>query len=102
MSPTIWKTSTLVLAGALAYVLGTGGNDASAEPQPHMKEALETLRTARAQLDKATADKGGHRAKAIVLTDQAIDEVKAGVEFDDAHKGDKRDAESTDPAPLAQ
>jgi hypothetical protein len=92
MSPTVWKTSTLVLAGALAYVVGTSGNDASAEPQPHMKEALETLRAARAQLDKANPDKGGHRVKAIALTDQAIDEVKAGIEFDDTHKGDKHDA----------
>lgn len=31
---------------------------------------------------KATADKGGHRVKAIQLTKDAIDEVKKGIAFD--------------------
>lgn len=81
-----WKVSTLALAGALAFV--TSANmirSAEAEDQPHMRAALVTLKTAHEQLEKATADKGGHRVKAMALTAQAIDEVKAGIDFDNKH-----------------
>lgn len=49
--------------------------------QPHMVTALDHLRMARTALDKAEADKGGHRAAAIDLTDKAIHEVEAGIDF---------------------
>ncbi len=97
----IWKASTLALAGALTFVIATGGNLALAEGQPHMREALETLRVARTQLDKADNDKGGHRAKAIGLVDQALEQVKLGIEFDDTHKNDKKSVDSTDASPEA-
>jgi hypothetical protein len=51
--------------------------------QPHMEKALELLRQARSDLDKATADKGGHRVKAIGYVNQAIDEVKKGIDAGD-------------------
>ena len=54
--------------------------------QPHMQRALDYLRDAKANLGKATADKGGHRAKAIDLINEAIDEVNKGIE---AGKGDE-------------
>lgn len=82
-----WKISTLVLGSALAFVVSTSNNVASADAQPHMKTALATLRVARSQLEKAEHDKGGHRAAALRLTDQAIDEVQKGVDFDNAHSG---------------
>ena len=47
--------------------------------QPNMEEALDKLKDAKKNLEKATADKGGHRAKAIELVNRAIDEVKAGI-----------------------
>lgn len=50
--------------------------------QPHMQAALDHLRDARAQLEQASADKGGHRVKAIELINQAIDEVQAGIRYD--------------------
>jgi len=50
-----------------------------APDQPHMQAALDALKSARNNLDKAEADKGGHRAKAIDLVKQAIDEVNAGI-----------------------
>lgn len=53
--------------------------------QGHMTAALESLKSARNQLENATADKGGHRAKAIKLVDDAIEETKAGIEFDKQH-----------------
>ena len=48
--------------------------------QPHMEAALNFLRSARSDLDRANPDKGGHRAQAIKLVDDAINEVKAGIE----------------------
>jgi len=53
---------------------------AFAQPQPHMTAALGSLETAKAELEKAVADKGGHRVKAIELITQAIEEVKKGIE----------------------
>lgn len=53
--------------------------------QPHMRAALEHLRSARAELDRALADKGGHRVKAIALVGDAIAEVEKGIEYDRAH-----------------
>lgn len=56
-----------------------------AEPQPHMRAALTSLRAARAHLEKAVPDKGGHRVKAIALVDDAIKETEVGIEFDNRH-----------------
>jgi hypothetical protein len=55
---------------------------AFAEPQPHMRVALTSLEEARAQLELAGRDKGGHRVKAISLINQAIEEVRRGVAYD--------------------
>ena len=35
----------------------------------------------------ATADKGGHRVKALRTLKQAINEINAGIEFDKTHTG---------------
>ena len=53
--------------------------------QPHMHEALEALRNAKRELESATQDKGGHRAKALRLVNDAIGEVERGVEYDRHH-----------------
>ncbi len=53
---------------------------AGAPDQPHMQNALTALEGARTDLEKATADKGGHRAKALDLVKGAITEVKKGIE----------------------
>jgi uncharacterized protein YukE len=75
---------TLAIA-AVTFCLGGVATQAFAEKQPKMKDALVQLQSALNSLDKATADKGGHRVKAMELTRQAIDEVKAGIEFDNKH-----------------
>jgi hypothetical protein len=49
--------------------------------QPHMQAALNYLTTAKSNLDSATADKGGHRKKAIEYVEAAIDEVQKGISF---------------------
>ena len=60
------------------------------EAQPHMHAAIAALRTARAEIDKASDGKGGHRKAAIELTNKAIDEVQAGIAADNANGPDKK------------
>ena len=55
-------------------------NHAAAPDQPHMQAALDALQSARNNLDKANADKGGHRANAIQLVNDAIAEVRLGIQ----------------------
>jgi hypothetical protein len=53
---------------------------AEAAPQPHMEAALKALQNAANQLQEAADDKGGHRAKAIQLVSQAINQVQQGIQ----------------------
>lgn len=55
-------------------------NHASPPDQPHMQAALDALNSALTNLNQAEADKGGHRAKAIDLVNQAISEVNLGIQ----------------------
>jgi len=76
---------TLVVLGLAALLcVGIVVGRASAD-QPHMVAALDHLRAARTELDKADADKGGHRAKAITLVNDAIAQVEKGIGFDRHH-----------------
>lgn len=47
--------------------------------QPNMRTALDRLRDAKRNLEAATADKGGHRVKAMEFVNAAIDEVNRGI-----------------------
>ena len=47
--------------------------------QPRMEAALASLQSAKTELEVAKHDKGGHRVKAIELTNQAIEQVKKGI-----------------------
>ena len=70
------------LTRTMAVVMCLAAPLAFADPQPKMKEALALLRDAKAALQAATADKGGHRVKAIEKVDEAIVQVEKGIEFD--------------------
>ncbi len=72
MKPKIVSISLLLLL-ALAPI-------SALADQPHMKAALEHLQAARAELQKAAADKGGHRMRAMELVDKAIVETARGEE----------------------
>jgi hypothetical protein len=83
-----WKLTSLLLALALCLVFGIHAVDsasASPEAQPRMRTALRHLRLAKDQLQRANTDKGGHRVKALELTDAAIDQVQRGIKFDNRH-----------------
>jgi hypothetical protein len=47
--------------------------------QPHMRRALEHLRAARAELQRAEHNKGGWRLRAIRNVDQAIGDTENGM-----------------------
>jgi hypothetical protein len=82
----IWKVTTVAFAGLFAATVAFHAvPSADAEAQPRMKTALAHLKKAQLQLEKASADKGGHRAKAIELVKKAIEETKQGIEFDSEH-----------------
>jgi hypothetical protein len=53
--------------------------------QPRMQAARADLQKARAELRAGSADKGGHRNKAVGYVDPAISEVAAGIRFDRRH-----------------
>lgn len=57
----------------------------ASDPQPHMRSALASLKAARGHLQEATADKGGHRAKALEYVSAAIKETEEGIAFDNRH-----------------
>lgn len=70
-------------AAFLVFALVTGfvaGQMSAA--QPMMQAALGNLKQARANLSNATADKGGHRARALALVDEAIEQVEKGIAYD--------------------
>ena len=48
--------------------------------QPHMRNALDSLMNARSELQEASHNKGGHRVEALRLTNEAIDEVRRGMD----------------------
>jgi hypothetical protein len=76
------KGRTVFAAFAL---LGFVAIAAAVPDQPYMRAARANLQTARAELQRATADKGGHRVRAIAIVNNAIGEVNAGIAFDRRH-----------------
>ena len=89
------KRMTAVLTAALlSLVLGASfavfaAPSPTPENQPEMTSALEHLREAKKALESASHDKGGHRAKAVNLVNQAMAEVNAGIQYDNTHGGSK-------------
>ena len=73
---------TLVLVAILAVSFIAGQIHAA---QNHMIGARDQLRAARSELQAATADKGGHRERAIEIIDRAIGQVDEGIEFARTH-----------------
>jgi len=89
--------STKLIAGLALLVLCvaiwiTQTAQAAPEAQPEMTAAMEHLREAQRNLEAASHDKGGHRAKALEHVRQAMTEVQAGINYDNTHRspGEKR------------
>lgn len=79
-----WKLSTFVLAAALAASLSVHWiSDATAGggSQPYMKAALAATQSAQRSLEKAVANKGGHRVTALKHLEDAEKQIKEGIAF---------------------
>jgi len=63
--------------------------------QPHMQAARVDLENAMKSLRRASADKGGHRERAMGLVSQAITAVNKGIEYDRTHFTPGRRHDST-------
>lgn len=87
----IWKVSTLVFGGALAFVIGRGGVaetsacDVEEVSVPNrnvqmLRAALGTINRAENQIQAASnVDRGGHRTKALAHLTLAMDEVEKSI-----------------------
>ena len=75
------RRNVLRLAGgAVAASAALSATEALAY-QGNMERALSSLNSSLASLREATSDKGGHKAKAAQLIQQAIGEVQAGIDY---------------------
>jgi hypothetical protein len=73
-------TKAALAVSALAIAAGAGyGVGQTQVNQPHMQAALGDLQAAQGQLQIAEENKGGHRAAALTLVNQAITQVQAGI-----------------------
>ena len=80
------KRIPLIAVFVFGSMLGAAVASAS---QPHMQDALGALNSAKAALEAASHDKGGHREKALDHVNHAIEQVTKGIEFDKTHDGEK-------------
>ena len=53
----------------------------NAKQEPHMAAALQHLRQAEEELEKANSEHGGHRQEALKTTQQAEAQVIAGIQW---------------------
>jgi hypothetical protein len=83
-----FAAATATGVGAIG-LLGASAKSASAY-QGNMEHALSSLQQAFGSLRESTANKGGHRARAMDLVRQAIDETQAGIDFAHEHGGGGR------------
>ena len=80
--------SLVLSASSAAFAASAPTPAPRPEAQPEMTSALEHLREAKRALESASHDKGGHRAKALDLVNQAIAHVEQGIQYDNTHASD--------------
>lgn len=80
-------SALVVMAGLSLYSVVHAQNAQMARHEPHMSASLGHLEKAKAELEKASSDKGGHREKAMQLVDQAMEQVKEGEAYYEQHDG---------------
>lgn len=75
--------ATFAAGSVAAAGLVAASATAASAYQGNMERAISALYDALGSLREATANKGGHRARAMELIRQALDEVQAGIEYAD-------------------
>jgi len=63
-------------------LIGRPQSGQMARHEPHMSAAYGHLEQAKAELERAAPNKGGHRERAMELVDQAMQEVMRGEDYD--------------------
>lgn len=87
----------ILLIAALGTIMCISGFALpAAVDQPFMEKAKNNLQDARTYLNRATADKGGHRNAAIAKVNSAINAVENGIAFDRTHLGNRPRRNSAD------
>jgi hypothetical protein len=85
----VWKPIAIASSSALAVLLACGGGQVAVTTagagQPHMETARDHISAAKAELQAAESNKGGHRETALGLCDNAIAEINAGIEYAKTH-----------------
>jgi hypothetical protein len=82
-------SALVVLTGLSLYSVLHAQDRQMAIHEPHMSAAYGHLQQAKAELDRAAANKGGHREKAMQMVDQAMRQIEEGEQYDEQH-GERR------------
>jgi uncharacterized membrane-anchored protein YhcB (DUF1043 family) len=77
--------ATAVVALAVGIVMGVSGTAWTQGRHPHIASAQRNLTAAEKQLLKAVHHYGGHRARALELTQQARVELREALEYAQMH-----------------
>lgn len=79
---------TAVVALAMGVVIGVAGTGWTQGRHPHIVAAQKSLAAAERQILESSHHYGGHRAKALELTQQARVELRDALEYARAHAGE--------------
>ncbi len=71
----LFKGMAVIAFTALVFMMGY-----ATAAQPHMMNALNALQNARSELQVAEHNKGGHRVIALERVNEAINQVRLGIE----------------------
>ena len=82
------KSKLTLLAGAvtISILSGCAGHAFAYGDQPNMEAALSALQTAQGELQRAPPNKGGHRGAALIHVQEAIREVRLGIDYADGYR----------------
>jgi hypothetical protein len=77
-------SSFFVVIAVMMMMAFTANAPASSAPErhPEIREAIAALRNAKAHLQSAAHDFGGHRVEAIRATDEAIHQLEVCMQYD--------------------
>jgi hypothetical protein len=79
---------TAVVALAVGIVTGVSGTAWTQGRHPHIVSAQKSLTAAEKHLQEAVHHYGGHRARALELTQQARAELREALEYARTHAGE--------------
>ena len=85
MKITNTKLMTVAIAASTLALSACAGYAVAQVNQPHMQNAIAALQTAKAELEVAEQNKGGHRVAALQHVNQALREAREGIDYRDGY-----------------